>query len=203
MPSGSRPLAGSSSIDGVRVAEQHAGQSEPLAHAQRVACARAGCRPSSRPTSSSTSSTRDRGDAVAAASQRRWLRPRAAGVHVAGVEQRADLVQRPASVGERRPSNVASPRVGPVETEHAAHRRALPGPVGPEEAGDRPGWTSKLRSSTASAPAEALASGCGLRSSMRRWRRSVGGPSCGQDHSLGDLRRGLGGVAVDACPPSR
>ena len=57
-----------------RVAEQRGGESEPLAHAERVAL-RAAPAASRSSTSSSSSSTRARGSPAARASVRRWLRP--------------------------------------------------------------------------------------------------------------------------------
>src|SRR5680860_1079856 len=56
-------------------------------------------------------------------------------VHVAGVEQDADLVQRCGDVAVVLAREARLALLVPVETDHASHGRALPGAVGTEEAG--------------------------------------------------------------------
>ena len=124
--------------DRVRVAEQHAGEAEALPHAQRVAAHPVPPTAVS-PTSSSTSSTRSRAMPFDGCQPAQVVASAAAGVHVAGVEQRAHLVQRRGEVAVAAAVERGGAGVGPVEPEHAPHGGALARAVGPEEAGDHTG----------------------------------------------------------------
>ena len=122
----------------VWIAEHHAGQTEPLAHPERV--------PLDPPLGDvgQTDELQDLLDAPPRDPVRRGepsqvVARRPAGVHVAGVEQAADLVQ---GLGERAVLLAVERRrtsLVPVEPEHASHRRALARPVRPEEPGDPAG----------------------------------------------------------------
>ena len=137
MPSGSRPLVGSSRMRTRRVAEQGRGQPEPLAHPHRVARRRACAR---RPGSRRARASRRRaavGHAGGGGEDAQVVAAGATGVEVRRLERRAD----------RRASGRGMSLVGAARDRRGARRRAdqpeqhpqgrrLAGAVGPEEAGD-------------------------------------------------------------------
>ena len=158
MPSGSRPLTGSSRISVARVAEQRGGDAEPLAHAEREAA-----------------------DALAGhlASARRGRSPRRPGARAMPcvwrqreqvVVGRAPGVDRRAPRAARRPRAAAPAcsRYGLAVDRDACRRVGasrpmimrivvdLPAPFGPRKPVTIPGRTVKLRSSTATLLAVAL-----------------------------------------------
>ena len=101
MPSGSRPLDGSSRISVARVAEQRRGDAEPLAHAERErpdALARDVLQPDELDHLVDAAAR----DAVRLGQRQQVVVGRAPGVDRAGLEHRADLVQRRAR-GRGRP----------------------------------------------------------------------------------------------------
>ncbi len=143
MPSGSRPLTGSSRTT--------TGGSPSRA----TAMPRRWPMPSenlptrwpatfSSPTSSSTSSTRARRDAVARGQPAQVVARGAAGVHGLGLEQRADLAQRGGGVGVAVAVDGDAARGRAVQAEDHAHRRRLAGAVGAEEAGDPAGLDGEV-----------------------------------------------------------
>ena len=138
MPSGSRPLTGSS--------QSRTGGSPSSAAARPSRCRipseylPARRRPTdSRPTRSSTSCTRRRPMPLLCARHNRWWIRVAPAVQCPGLEQRADLVQRPSDVAVAAAVDQYGAAARPVETDDHAHRRRLPGTVGAEESGDDTG----------------------------------------------------------------
>ena len=124
--------------DRVRIAEQHAGQAEALAHAERVPRTR---RPatSMRPTISSASSMRAAGSPLLAASHRRWLRPERPGCTYPASSSVPTSCSGRRSDSKRLTVERRGAPLGAVEADHAAHRRALARAVRTEEAGDLAG----------------------------------------------------------------
>ena len=121
----------------LRVAEQRGGDAEPLAHAEREA-AGPPAGDASRPTRSSTSSTRRRGMPLAAASASRCvraLRPGWTAWRPAARRPRAAAAQTPYGLP------VDGHRAGGrrVQAEDHPHGRGLAGAVRAEEAGHPPG----------------------------------------------------------------
>jgi len=72
--------------------------------------------------------------------QRGQVRPRAAArVKRPGLQQRADLAQRPAQLTVTAPGDPHRPATGPVQAQHQPHRGGLPRPVRPQEPRHNPG----------------------------------------------------------------
>ena len=135
MPSGSRPLMGSSRIKMAGITQQGGGQPEALSHPQREPAGPLGRH------RGEADQIQDRVDAalVDAVGQRQaaqMVLGAAAGVERFGVQQRADFEQRPAVVGERPPVDQRRTRRGIVEAEDHAQGGGLARPVGSEEPGD-------------------------------------------------------------------
>ena len=149
MPSGSRPLTGSSRSSGRRVAEQRGRDPEPLAHAEREL---AGALVGDLVQADEVDQLVDAAlrDAVGLREREQVVVRRAAGVHGAGLEQRADLVQRRRVVAVvlavdghvARASGASRPRIRRIVVD-------LPEPFGPRKPVTMPGSTVKVRSSTA------------------------------------------------------
>jgi hypothetical protein len=78
-------------------------------------------------------------DAVAAGQAGQVGEGAAAGVGGVGVEDRADLVQRPADLVVPAPADQRLAGRGAVQAEHHAHGGRLAGPVGSQEAGHHAG----------------------------------------------------------------
>ena len=149
MPSGSRPLAGSSRTSSRGSPSSDWASAEPLPHPGRVA---AGALARERRDAGQLEQLVDPGSGTpaAAAMVRRWSRPDAARVHVGRLERRADDGQRPVELGVR-----------PAVDGRACPTSAGPGPAasaaswscrrrwGPRKPVTRPGATVKLSSSTA------------------------------------------------------
>ena len=113
MPSGSSPLTGSSNSSSGGSPSSAAAMPEPLAHPEREA-ADAPARDARQPDELEHLVARARrGSPLLRASQSRWSSRAQAGVHRAGVEQRADLAQR-----------ALERRVRPAGDQRRARRRA-------------------------------------------------------------------------------
>ena len=170
---------------GVRVAEQHAGQAEPLAHAERVALDLA---PGDLGQADQVEALVDarRGDPVRRRQPAQVVATAAARVHVAGVEQRPDLEQR--ARGSTRSGAVERRRaaLGPVEADHAAHRRALARPVGAEEPGDPAGVDVEAEVVDGHRPAEPLGQVADLDHDRPQPAWPVDRQPCVASHSVGD-----------------
>ncbi len=120
----------------VRVAEQHAGEPEPLAHAERVAADLA-LGDLGQPDERRAPRRPGRcGTPLLAASQRRWLRPERAGWTYPASSSAPISYSGRRNDSKRLAVERRRAALGPVEAEHAAHRRALARPVRAEEAGD-------------------------------------------------------------------
>ena len=124
-----------------RVAEQRAGEPEPLAHAERVpARAPVGRARRARPARSTSSTREARQPAPSRASARRWSRPLRPGCAPAtssfAPTRRAGSLELARS-GRPSIGRVAGGR--PRQPEQHPQRRRLAGAVRAEEAGDRPG----------------------------------------------------------------
>ena len=137
MPAGSRPLAGSSRIRMLRVAEQRVRDAEALPHARasssstrRLASAGAS------ETSSSISSTRLRRQPHRLGADGEDLAAGAAVVLGRGVEQHADVASRVREVGVAVAADRDAAAGGRRQPDHDAHRGGLAGAVRAEEAGD-------------------------------------------------------------------
>ena len=85
---------------------------------------------------SSTSSTLARGIALLGGQRGQVTAGAAARVERLGLEQRADLAQRPAQLAVAAAADSHLAGVGPVQPEDQPHRGGLARPVGAEEAGD-------------------------------------------------------------------
>ena len=150
MPSGSRPLTGSSHRSTCGSPSSAAAMprrwlmpsENPLARRRRTSCS---------PTRASTSSTRCRPMPLLCARQSRWLNARAPAVHGPGVEHarrpRAAAGDAARTAGRARAPcrcvGWSRPRIMRIVVD-------LPAPFGPRKPVTRPGRTSKDRSSTAS-----------------------------------------------------
>ncbi len=138
MPSGSRPLTGSSRTT------TGGSPSSAAAMPSRWPMPRENLptrwpATASRPTRPSTSSTRARRDAVADGEPAQVVAGGAARVQRPRVQQRADLAQRGGGVGVAAPVDRHAAGAGPVEAEDHPHGRGLAGAVRAEEAGDPAG----------------------------------------------------------------
>ena len=122
-----------------RVGQQRAGDAEPLPHAQRVAARSGVRRRRSGPTSSSTSSTRDAGTPMAAASSRRCVRPVRPGCTAPASSSVPITAPGLGSVGVRPAVHERGARGRRHQAGDHAHRRRLAGAVRAEEAGHRAG----------------------------------------------------------------
>ena len=94
MPCGSRPFAGSSRIEHLRVAEQRSGEAQPLAHAERVAARRAGRRRRSSSTSLEDLLDARERDARRGREHAQVIPSRSSRVEVGGLEHGADTAGR-------------------------------------------------------------------------------------------------------------
>ena len=121
--------------DRVRIAEQDAGEAETLAHAERVAlhAAVGGFGQADGVEHSIDAAALD---AVRHGHPTEVIPPGPTWVDVAGIEERADLVQRLVELAESTAAETSLTALGLVEAEHAAHRRALTGTVRTEKPGD-------------------------------------------------------------------
>ena len=138
MPSGSRPLTGSSSSSTAGSPSSAAAMPSRWAMPrENLPARRSAAGPI--PVISSTSSTRWRGIALPAASAVRWAAGRAAGVEGLGLQQRADFPQRPAQLVVTLAVDPGRPGVRPVQAEDHPHRGGLAGAVRAEEARHRAG----------------------------------------------------------------
>ena len=130
---GVEPVAGLVEDHGVRIAEQHAGDPEPLSHAERVRLHLA-VGDLAQTDHADALVDPGLGDAVRRGEPPQVVPAAASRVHVARVEQRADLEQRPLDVGVRLAGKRRGAGLSPIEPDHAPHRRALPRTVRTEEA---------------------------------------------------------------------
>ena len=160
----------------LRVAEQRGGDAEPLPHAERVALDPSAGRLREAHLVE-TSSTRDGGMPLVWAAIRRWARPVRPGCIAPASSSAPTSRSGAASVGVR--PAVDGGRAGrrSVEAHDHPHGGRLAGAVGPEEAGDLPGSTSNVRSSTARTLAVPLVSPRALimRTTLGEHRRRWGG----------------------------
>ena len=139
----------------VGIAEQHAGEPEALAHAERVAAHLA---PGDRCHADDVEHGVDTrvGDAVARRHPAQVVAPGTGGMDVAGVEQGTDLEHRPVEVAVLLAVEAGRAALEAVEAEHAPHRRALSRPVGAEKAGHPPGVDVEAEVVDGDGAAEAL-----------------------------------------------
>jgi hypothetical protein len=125
------------------------------------------------------------GRSAAAASQRRWLRALRRGWNEAASRTTPTRRAGRSSSGYGRPSTVAVPEVGRARPRTIRKVVVLPAPLGPRKPVTRPGWTSKLRPSTARRVPKALVSPRALITDV-----SIPLASCARSRSRG--------LAVDA-----
>ena len=137
-PSGSSPLAGSSRIEQLRVAEQRRRQPEPLPHAERVALHAAPRRPLEAHDPQHLVGARV-GQARGARERQQVVAPGAAGVEVGRLEHGADAQRRTLELRVGLVEDERAPARRRREAEQHAQRRRLPGAVRAEEAVDRAG----------------------------------------------------------------
>ena len=138
MPSGSRPLTGSSKMSTGGSPSMARRDAEPLPHAERET---AGPPPRGRRETHLFEHLGDPagGDAVALRHPQQMVLGTPTGVYGARVEQRADLREGCGQRPVRSAADQCRSAVRGVEPEHDAHRRGLPGPVRADEPGDLAG----------------------------------------------------------------
>jgi hypothetical protein len=124
--------------DGLRVAEQRGGNAEPLPHSERER-SRALLGHVVQPDHVDQLVHAAPGNAVRLREREQMVVRRAARVHGARLEQRADLVQRRLVIPVALPVHRDGAGRWRVEAEDQAHGRRLPGAVRAEEAGDDAG----------------------------------------------------------------
>ena len=139
----------------VRIAEQDTGEPETLAHAERVA-AHLALGDGSHPDGFEHGVDPGDVDAVARGHPAKVVAPGSGGVHVAGVEERSDLVHRSIELAVLLAVEAGRAALETVEPEHAAHRRALARAVGTEEPGHPTGMDVEAEVVDGDGAAEAL-----------------------------------------------
>ena len=138
MPSGSRPLTRLIEDQRLGIAEQRAGDTEPLAHAERE-LAGALVRHLAQTDQIDQIVDAASRDAVRLGQSEQMVVRRTTAMNRARLEQGADLVQRRSMIAVVLAVHLRVARCGRVEPEHQSDRRRLPRPVRAEEAGDDAG----------------------------------------------------------------
>ncbi len=160
MPSGSRPLTGSSKSRTPGSPSQRARHAEALAHAERE---RAGppVRHGGQPDEVEHFVDPGEGDVVGPGQAAQVVPGAAPGMERLGVEQRAHVAQRPAQLAEADAVDGGGARVGHVEAQDHAHRRGLARAVRAEEAGDHARGDAEAETVDGHSLAIALGQSCG------------------------------------------
>jgi len=132
---GIEPVAGFIQDDRGRVAEQCPGETESLLHAERVAAQLlvGGVGHADEIEHLVDAAARD---AVRGGHPAQVVAAAACRVDEPGIEEQPDLVERRLHSGVGMTCECGGAPLEPVEADHAAHRGALAGTVGPQEAGD-------------------------------------------------------------------